>query len=167
MGRMFFTSVAMLCIGGAAWAQSDNDTTASTNKTTIGGEYPMLSAGAAAIRTGALDEGIDLTLRGLETERPSPRVRAQALSNVCAAYAAKQEPDTAIEYCTQSLAVASTWRAYSNRSYAYWLKGDYSEAALDVDSAAAIAPKARQVTEIRGMINEASLEPRVVIEEHQ
>lgn len=167
MGRMFFMSVAMLCVGGAAWAQSDNETSAATNKTTIGSEYPLLSAGAEAIRAGSYDRGIDLTVRGLESPSVSNRARAAALSNLCAAHAAKHEPDQAIDYCTQSLDIASSWRAYSNRSYAYWLKGDYSQAALDVDSAAVIAPRARQVVQIRGMINEASLEPSVVIEEHQ
>lgn len=168
MGRMFFMSVAILCIGGAAWAQSDDFKSESANKTTIGGEHPMLAAGANAIRAGLYDEGIDLTLRGLESERASGRIRAAALSNVCAAHAAKQEPDRAIEYCTQALEInSSNWRAYSNRSYAHWLKGDYSQASLDLDSAALIAPKAPQVIVIRGMINEASLEPRVVIEEHQ
>lgn len=175
MGRMFTVSVALLCFGGAAWAQSNNnsnDTRQSSNftefKTTIGGEHPMLAAGARAIRAGLYDEGIELTLNGLENDAAPSRVRAAALSNLCAAHAARQEPDTAIEYCTESLELnSSNWRAFSNRSYAYVLKGDYFNATLDLDAAATIAPKARQVLQIRGMINEATLEPRVVIEEHQ
>lgn len=168
MGRMFLTSVAMLCVGGAAWAQSDDKAQTSQNKTTIGGDHPMLAAGARAIRAGRYDEGIEQTLSGLEAEAPRRRVRAAALSNLCAAYAAKEEPDTAIDYCTRALEINSTsWRALSNRSYAHWLKGNYAEAALDVDAAGLIAPNARQVRRIRGMINEASLEPRIVIEEHQ
>lgn len=166
MGRMFMTSVAMLCACGAALAQpEDND--AAVHKTTIGVEHPLLAAGADAIRAGLYDRGIELTLRGLETGPVPRRLRAAALSNLCAAHAAKEQPDRAIDYCTQSLELSSSWRAYSNRSYAHWLKGDYSQAALDVDSAALIAPRAPQVVEIQGMINEARLEPRVVIEEHQ
>lgn len=166
MGRMFVSSVALLCVGGAVWAQSEDES--SRFGTTIGSEHPTLAAGARAIRAGLYEEGIDLTLRGLESEPSPPRVRAAALSNLCAAHAAKQEPDTAIEYCTRSLAInSSNWRAYSNRSYAYWLKKDYAMASADLDSAASIAPKARQVQQIRGMINEETFEPRVVIEEHQ
>ena len=90
------------------------------------------------------------------------------MSNLCAAYAAKRMPDRAIELCTESLAVsAQNWRAFSNRSYAYWLKGMYAEATVDLDAAAAISPNAKQVQQIRAMINEAGLKPRVILEEHQ
>ena len=169
MRRWMFLSVAMCCVGGGVSAQSDADRRADLGgSTTIGGEHPMLAAGARAIRAGRYEEGIELTLKGLESEPASNRVRAAALSNLCAAYAAKEEPERAIEYCTQSLALDSgSWRAYSNRSYAHWLKGEYAQASLDLDAAALIAPQAPQVVTIRGMINEATHEPRVVIEEHQ
>ncbi len=169
MGRWMFVSVAMLCVGGVASAQSGPDPRAdSAGKTTIGSEHPTLAAGADAIRAGRYDQGIELTLQGLESEPGSRRVRAAALSNLCAAHAAREEPERAIEYCTQSLELnSSSWRAYSNRAYAHWLKGDYAQASFDLDSAALIAPKAPQVVTIRGMINEATHEPRIVIEEQQ
>ena len=63
--------------------------------------------------------------------------------------------------------IGGNWRAYSNRSYAYFLKGMYSEATFDLDSAAAINPRARQVQQLREMINEVSLRPRVIMEDHQ
>jgi hypothetical protein len=59
------------------------------------------------------------------------------------------------------------WRAYSNRSYAYYLKGMYPQASADLEAAAAISPEARQVAQIRGMINERSLRPSVIVEEHR
>jgi hypothetical protein len=43
----------------------------------------------------------------------------------------------------------------------------YAEATFDLDAAAAISPKARQVLQIRGMINEAGLRPRITMEDHQ
>lgn len=131
----------------------------------VGNEY--LAAGAAALLAKDYDEGIRLTKLGLE--RPtSPGDRAAALSNLCAAHAAKNEPDVAIGYCTESLAINdANWRAYSNRAYAYYLKRMFDEADADLDVALSINPKARQMPQIRGMMNERRLRGRVTMEEHQ
>lgn len=161
MGRPLISGFALCLVAGLTWAQADN-------RTIIGGGNEFLSAGAEAIRAGRYDEGIRLTTLGLERYNPTTMDRAAALSNLCAAYAAKGEPDEAIEYCNQSLALnSSNWRAYSNRSYAYYLKRMYSEATFDLDAAAAINPRAREVAQIQGMINEVSLQPRVIMEDHQ
>ena len=78
------------------------------------------------------------------------------------------EPDLAIKSCSQSLDInKDNWRAYNNRSYAYYLKGRYRLADADLKKAQAINPNARQVGTIRGMINERTLQPSVLLEEHQ
>ena len=59
------------------------------------------------------------------------------------------------------------WRAFSNRSYAYFLKGMLTEAEESLAIAVDIDPSARQVLQIRGMINEVGLRPRVIMEDHQ
>lgn len=138
------------------------------NRTVIGGGNELLSAGAEAIRYGRYDDGIRLTLLGLDRPGTTDHMRAAALSNLCAAYAGKNEPDQAIRYCGQSIEINErNWRAWSNRSYAYWLKGMYPEATTDLDVATAINPAARQVSQIRGMLNEAGLQPNIVVEDHQ
>lgn len=131
----------------------------------VGNEY--LAAGAEAIRAKDYDEGIRLTQLGLE--RPtSPRDRADALSNICAAHAAKREPDKAIDYCNQSIEVNdANWRAFSNRAYAYYLKRQFDRADADLDVALALNPAARQMPQIRGMMNERRLRGRITMEEHQ
>jgi tetratricopeptide (TPR) repeat protein len=160
MGRAILSSLAML-VAVAGWAQSDN-------RSVLGKANEYLSAGATAIRAGRYDDGIRLTVRGLEHEVTTPYERAAALANLCAAHAAKGEPDKAIERCDESLELnGRNWRAYSNRSYAYYLKGMYSEAKLDLNAAAALAPGARQVEQIRGLINERSLSPRVTMEDRR
>jgi tetratricopeptide (TPR) repeat protein len=130
----------------------------------VGNEY--LSAGAEAIRIKEYDEGIRLTKLGLE--RPaSSRDRSAALSNLCAAHAAKNEPDLAIGYCTESLEVNdANWRAYSNRAYAYYLKRMFDQADADLDVALSLNPNAKQMPQIRGMMNERRLRGRVTTEEH-
>ena len=137
------------------------------SRTVLGVANEYLAAGAEAIRLKEYDEGIRLTKIGLE--RPtSPRDRSAALSNLCAAHAAKNEPDAAIGYCTQSLDINDTnWRAYSNRAYAYYLKKMFDEADADLDVALSINPNAKQMPQIRGMMNERRLRGRVTMEEHQ
>jgi tetratricopeptide (TPR) repeat protein len=135
-------------------------------RTLVGVENEYLAAGAEALLAKKYDEGIRLTTLGLE--RPtSPHDRANALSNLCAAYAAKREPAIAIDYCTQSLEIESeNWRAYSNRAYAYYLSRKFDDADNDLDRALALNPSARQMPQIRGMLNERRLRGRVTIEEH-
>lgn len=137
------------------------------SRTVLGASNEYLAAGAEAIRLKQYDEGIRLTKIGLE--RPaSPRHRAAALSNICAAHAAKNEPDVAIAYCTESIAInEGNWSAYSNRAYAYYLKRMFDEADADLDVALSLNPHARQMPQIRGMMNERRLRGRVTMEEHQ
>ena len=164
MGRAIRISLLLSLVAGAVSAQPDDQV--SDSRSVLGAGNQKLSVGATAIRAGDYDEGIRLTLAGLQAPDISTPMRVAALSNLCAAYAAKNQPDTAIRYCTESLGLdASNWRAFSNRSYAYWIKGLYSEAAIDLDAAAAMNPRARQVAMIRGMINEARLEPHIKIED--
>jgi len=157
---------AIWCVAAAAWAQVDPQQQADS-RTVLGGTNEYLSAGADAIRAGSYDDGIRLTRIALE-HASNISERAAALSNLCAAHAAKGETDLAIEMCTESLAINDqNWRAYSNRSYAYYLKGMYAKASADLEAAATFSPNARQVQQIRGMINERSLRPSVIVEEHQ
>lgn len=131
----------------------------------VGNEY--LAAGAEAIRARQYDDGIRLTQLGLD-RGASQRDRAAGLSNLCAAFAAKGDADSAIARCTESIAInGENWRAYSNRSYAYYLKGRYAEADSDLAIAIDMNPLARQVAQIRGMINERTLRPNITVEEHQ
>jgi tetratricopeptide (TPR) repeat protein len=148
--------------------QRSVETPAADSRIVIGAGNELLSAGAEAIRYGRYDDGIRLTLLGLERPGNSDRIRAAALSNLCAAHAAKEEPDQAIDYCGQSIDIDEhNWRAYSNRAYAYWLKGMYPEAEVDLEAAVSINANARQILQLRGMLNEAGLRPRVIMEDHQ
>jgi tetratricopeptide (TPR) repeat protein len=170
MARRLVCSLALYCMAATAWAQTaqprdPRKTADSRTVLGVGNEY--LAAGAEAIRAKQYDDGIRLTKLGLEG-MASPNDRAGALSNLCAAYAAKGQMDLAIKHCTESLEInKENWRAYNNRSYAYYLKGRYRLADADLKRAQAINPNARQMATIRGMINERTLQPSVILEEHQ
>ena len=163
MARAQLIGLAIGLVASAAAAQVPDR---AQNRTVLGANE-FLSAGAEEIRAGQYDEGIRLTNLGL-MQVASIAERSAALSNLCAAYAAKGNPDKAIEYCTQSIELKeNNWRAYSNRSYAFYLKGLYKKAHADLEVAASINPDARQVAKIRGMINERSLQPSVIMEDHR
>jgi tetratricopeptide (TPR) repeat protein len=169
MRRIHLAGIAVCLLAAVADGQNVREITQeqADSRTVLGVANEYLAAGAEAIRAKQYDDGIRLTKLGLE--RPaSPRDRAAALSNLCAAHAAKNEPDTAIQYCTESLTINdANWRAYSNRAYAYYLKRMFDEADKDLDVALSINPSARQMPQIRGMMNERRLRGRVTTEEHQ
>lgn len=171
MARIVLCGIASCLMFGPAFAQRSNvpelTQQQADSRTVLGVGNEYLAAGAAALREKQYDEGIRLTKLGLE--RPtSPRDRAAALSNLCAAHAAKNQPDVAIGYCSDSLVINdANWRAYSNRAYAYYLKRMFEEADADLDVALSLNPSAKQMPQIRGMMNERRLRGRVTMEEHQ
>jgi tetratricopeptide (TPR) repeat protein len=171
MARILLCGIASCLVWGLAFGQRPQipeiTQEQADSRTVLGVANEYLAAGAKAIRAGQYDDGIRLTKLGLN--RPaSPRDRAAALSNLCAAHAAKKEPDTAIGYCTESLDInEANWRAYSNRAYAYYLKRQFEQADSDLEVALSINPNAKQMPQIRGMINERRLRGRVTMEEHQ
>jgi len=154
---ILLVSVLVLAAAVAAPAGAEGGD-ASGSRTVIGGGNQELAAGAAALRAGRYDEGIELTLAGLA--RAARAVdRAAGLANLCAAYAAKRDAPRAIERCTESIALyPSNWRAYSNRAYAFVLAGRIADARRDLETAVELAPDAGapQLETIREMIERAS-----------
>jgi tetratricopeptide (TPR) repeat protein len=166
MARVLVSGFTICLVASIAFAQADTQQPADS-RTVLGGGNGLLAAGAEMIRAGEYEDGIRLTTLGLE-RAPSVADRAAALSNLCAAHAATGNPDLAITFCTESLSInEKNWRAYSNRSYAFYLKGMYAQAHTDLEIATSINPNARQVAQIRGMINERNLRPSVIMEDHR
>jgi tetratricopeptide (TPR) repeat protein len=166
MARAQLIGLIASLAAGAAGAQSVDRAQRAESRTVLG-TNDYLAQGAEQIRARQYDEGIRLTSLGL-AQATSTNERAAALSNLCAAYAAKGNPDQAIDFCTQSIALREdNWRAYSNRSYAYYLKGLYRQAHEDLDLAASINPDAPTIGKIRGMINEKNLRPSITMEDHR
>jgi tetratricopeptide (TPR) repeat protein len=138
------------------------------SRTVIGPDNELLTAGSQAMVAGRWEDGVRLTLLGLERPGINDTMRSGALSNLCGGYAALKQPDLAIEYCTESIELNEfNWRAWSNRSYAYWMKDDYASAGADLERATSINERARQLFMIRGMLNEAGLRPRIQMEDRQ
>lgn len=168
------TMIASLLAGspgsaqGFSEMQGADDSKLPGSRTVLGNENQLLSVGSQAMLAGRWEDGIRLTLLGLERPGVSEHMRASALSNLCGGYAALKQVDLAIETCTESIELNErNWRAWSNRSYAYWLKRDYDAAGEDLQTATSINDRARTLGRIRGMLNEAELEPSIIMEDRQ
>jgi tetratricopeptide (TPR) repeat protein len=139
-----------------------------TSRNVFGISNELLTVGAEAMMAGRWQDGVRLTLKGLDEGRVSDDLRVSALSNLCGAYAVLNQPDLAIDYCTQSLEIDdANWHAWSNRSYAYWLQRQYDRAGDDLQRAMDLNDNARELAQIRGMLNEVALQPRIQMEDRQ
>ncbi len=136
------------------------------SKTVIGAANEDLAAGADALRFGDYEEGIKLTLRGLQ-QHPSPRDRAAALSNLCAGYAATDRLDLAIQHCNESLRLnGRNWHAYHNRATAHLFKGELDLAMKDVKAGLELNPYSKKLQKVLEVTKREQLNPRVIMEEH-
>jgi len=112
------------------------------SKTVIAHSNLPLARGASALADGRIDEGIQLTLEGLQGE-DNPRDLAAGYSNLCAGYAALRKWDEALPHCNTSLEIdPESWRAYNNRAAIYTAKGLNDLAMNDLDVALKLAPHA-------------------------
>jgi tetratricopeptide (TPR) repeat protein len=145
--RIFVVAGLCLAITTAAAQQS---------KTVIGPSNPDLYQGANALLAGDAEEGVRLTLLGLQHE-PSTRNRQTAMSNLCAGYIMLEQLDTALSYCDQVIESNDRhWRAHSNRALAYVMLGRYAEAEQDLQKAEALTLNARTVKIVRSMLLDAT-----------
>lgn len=168
MGRLLITILCLFLVVPAGQAQDGKpgDSFRMPSRLVYENGNQLLAAGSQALRSGDYMEGIRLTQRGLEQRGISDYLRTSGLSNLCAAFAATRDPDAAIDYCGQALEIdTENWRALSNRAYAHWQKRMHDEAAADLAAAESINPKSREIEQIRGLINQSTLEPRVSVED--
>ncbi len=103
MARVLISGFAICLVASAGWAQVDSQQVPDS-RTVLGGGNELLAAGAELIRAGEYEDGIRLTTLGLDRS-PSIPDKAAALSNLCAAHAARGDPDRAITFCTESIAI--------------------------------------------------------------
>jgi tetratricopeptide (TPR) repeat protein len=142
---------------------------AQSNTTVIGPSNPDLKYGADALLAGDVDEGIRLTLMGLEFAR-SARERQTAKSNLCAGYLMLREYDTALAYCNEVLGENDGhWRAYSNRALIYVKLGRFEDAERDLEKGEAISPSSRTLKAVRRMLLDATnpVSPTIIIDDRR
>ncbi len=164
--RLLF-AVLVLAVAGVAFGADPQEEPG--NRTVLGPRNPPLYEGAQELLDGNAEEGIRLTLLGLEAA-VGRRERKAALSNLCAGYLMLEQYDTAIEYCDRAIEESETnWRALSNRALIYVYTERFDEARADLERGEAIAPNARHLKEVRGILLDATnpVVPNIVIDDRR
>jgi tetratricopeptide (TPR) repeat protein len=125
---------------------------AASSSTTVIGGNELLQEGAAALREGDYERGIELTQLGLKRPNADHDVAA-ALSNLCAGFVGLRQYEQALKHCDDSLAINDTnWRTWNNRAAAHLGKGMYDAALQDVESGLERAPESNTLKKTRAIV---------------
>jgi tetratricopeptide (TPR) repeat protein len=142
---------------------------AQSNKTVIGPSNLNLHDGAVALKARDIEEGIRLTIIGLQQAR-NARERQSAKSNLCAGYLMLGQLDTALAYCNEVLGENDRhWRSYSNRALIYMKLERFAEAEQDLEKGEAINPNAKTLKAVRRMLLDETnpVAPTIVIDDRR
>ncbi|MDH4107791.1 MAG: tetratricopeptide repeat protein [Gammaproteobacteria bacterium] len=138
-------------------------------KTVIGQRNPDLADGAQALLAGEAEEGVRLTLRGLNVA-VGEREHEAALSNLCAGYILLAQYQTALQYCDMLLARNDkNWRGYNNRAVVYIKLRQYDKAEQDLEKGEALRPGAHTLKVARAMYLDAvaPVAPEIEVDDRQ
>lgn len=161
-------AVLALALAGIAFGDERQDDEPGI-RTVLGPRNPPLHDGAQELLDGNAEEGIRLTLIGLE-RAVGARERRAALSNLCAGHLMLKQYDTALEWCDRAIEDnQNNWRAFSNRALVNVYTGRFDEARADLERGEAIAPNARHLKEVRSILLDATdpVVPNIVIDDRR
>jgi tetratricopeptide (TPR) repeat protein len=122
--------------------------------TVLGNGNELLAAGAEALAAGRHEEGIRLTLAGLE--RPNnPADEAAAHSNLCAGFAALKRWPGALPHCNRSLELdRRNWHSFNNRAAVFVGLGLFELAVADVNAGLALDPGSQTLRKSLEIVHE-------------
>lgn len=153
--------LTILLLASAGWADDP--------RFVIGSRNPDLSEGARALLGGRNEDGIRLTLKGLEAAN-GRKEEEIALSNLCAGYTNMGEYDTALKYCDLVLQRNDrTWQAYNSKALIYIYTKQYDKAEQELLKGEAINPDARSMKIARALYLDATnpVEPAVEVDDRK
>ena len=120
-------------------------------KTVIGPSNIYLYDGANALLAGDPDQGVPLTLRGLETAH-GLREQKIAHSNLCAGFLLLRQAETALVHCNWVLEIDPYhWRSYNNRALVYLQLERYEESEADIKRGQELNPRSENLREVKGL----------------
>lgn len=161
--------ILVACCAAGSVSMASTPTDGDSTKTVLGPRNGPLADGAEALKRRDAERGVELTLEGLRIAQ-GRRERQAALSNLCAGYVLLGDYQTALNYCNQALAENDhNWRSYSNRALTYLRLGRHEEAAADVERGQALAPNARSLKEVKGLLLDETepVAPTIVIDDRR
>jgi Tfp pilus assembly protein PilF len=144
----------LLCAVLAAPTAASAEPPPSASSMTVIGANELLSAGAEELQRGNFQQGVALTLQGLE--RPNaPQDRAAGLANLCAGYVGLHQYDLAVVKCDESLQLdTANWRTWNNRAAAYLGKGMLEAALRDVQAGLQLSPQSGTLKKTKQIVLE-------------
>ena len=156
MGNRVTIFVIALLATSLAWGQGADRINRPQEATTIIGPRNLpLHDGAQALMAGDNEEGVRLTLEGLEIAH-GKREEEAALSNLCAGYIKMGQYSEALKYCDILLTRNDrNWRGYNNRAVIYIMTKQYEKADADLKMGEQLNPGARTMKVARAMYMDA------------
>jgi tetratricopeptide (TPR) repeat protein len=162
-------NVASYALSAGCLLLSANPIGAQENKTILGPGNVPLHDGAQALMAGDAEEGVRLTLLGLQ-QATNASERQTARANLCAGYALLEQYPVALAYCDAVLQENErNWRALSNRALIYIKLKRFAEADSDLLRGEAINPDAWTLQAVRRMYRDATdpVSPNIIIDERR
>jgi len=121
------------------------------SKTVIGPRNLYLYDGANALMAGNPEEGVSLTLRGLEVAH-GLREKKIAHANLCAGFLLLGQAETALVHCDWVLERdPNHWRSYNNRALVYLRLQRFDESEADIRKGQELNPRSEKLKEVKGM----------------
>jgi len=137
--------IVSLLLSAATLAMAEESTTV------IGPSNIFLYDGANALMAGDGEEGVRLTLVGLEQAK-SKREEKTAHSNLCAGYLLMGQAEQALPHCDWVLERdAGDWRTYNNRALVYMRLERFVEAEDDIRKGQELRPHSKNLKVVKGM----------------
>jgi tetratricopeptide (TPR) repeat protein len=145
-----FAAALLAC----ATARAEEPLSAAQSATVLGPTNVLLSMGSDALEAGHFEEGLRLTLAGLDQPN-NPRDQAAGHSNACAGYAALKRWTDALEHCNQALELdRSNWRTFNNRAAVFVGLKKYDLAMTDVNAGLELSPNSSTLLKSREVVKQ-------------
>lgn len=120
-------------------------------KTVLGPKNINLYEGANALLAGDGEEGVRLTLLGLQSAQGNRETKT-GHANLCAGYLMIDLPEEALLHCNWVLdRDQSHWRTYNNRALVYLRLERFEESEEDIRKGQALKPGSTKLKIVKGM----------------
>jgi len=138
----------------ATTAAAADQLSAAQSATVIGPTNQLLADGSDALEAGKFEEGVRLTLAGLD--QPNNTLdEAAGHSNICAGYAALKRWSEALEHCNRALELnRNNWRTFNNRAAVFVGLKQFDLAMADVNAGLELAPRSRTLQLSRDVVKQ-------------
>lgn len=145
--RSILTLLTMTLLA-AAQVNAEDEVVA---KTVLGPRNMHLYEGANALMAGNAEEGVRLTLMGLNVAQ-GPREEKVGHANLCAGFLLLGQAETALEHCNRALEQDPYhWRTYNNRALVYLELERLEESEADIKAGQELNPRSEKLKEVKGL----------------